>query len=569
MKMSKTVPVLLVAAGLVALAGCADSMSEGATAGDMANEEITNNQVDGVDEGDIVKNVGDHLLVLRHGRLFAVDVSESGAMEQTDAVEVPREDDLVEGVWYDEMLVEGNDVYVIGYRYGVRIDGEIRGTYYAGATEINHFRLDDAGKLSRAETLFFESSDYYSSSDYSSRMIDGKLIFYMPFYHQRGGVFGLFRRKRSAAKLPQMLEHVRGDRFRRRGQMLEREDIVKLGKTRGDTLHTLVTCDLSGGELKECDAKAVRGGWWGTRYTTADDVFLWGEEQVYALSLTDGSITTHAAQGYPQDQFSFDFDGENLNVVVTRWDDSSRLELLRLPRAHFGEKPDQPLAQHTRVISKTDSAWIQANRFVDGEWLLVATDDWETNQTDLIAHHVPSGDTHRLPSDGSVTRLEPLSGVGALVVTQGRWGTSSENTMTLNTVTFDDGVQVVDTLEMDGSREGEWRSHGFFFKPSRDAGGGTFGLPVLASNAGWWGSGASNIAFFDVSPTAELSLAGAVSTQAQQRMNECLTSCTDWYGNTRPIFLFERIYALMGSEIAQVSLGDGTASVVQRLEMRP
>lgn len=563
MKFQTTIVLLLFAAG-AGLTGCADSM-ESADAG-ADNAEITNNQVDGVDEGDIVKNVGDHLLVLRQGRLFVVDVSHDEAMRQTDVIDVPRKKGLEDGVWYDEMLVEHDDVYVIGYRYSARIDGELRGTYYAGATEINHFRLDDAGQLERAETIFFESSDYYSASDYSSRMIDGKLIFYMPFYQRSGGLFGVFRKKKRDAELPRMLEHVRGNRFARQGPVLEPSDIVEMKGAGGDTLHTLVTCDLSGGEMKECDASAVRGGWWGTRYTTADDVYLWADEQVFALSLTDGSISTHAARGNPRDQFSFDFDGRTLSVVVTDWEED-RLEVLRLPRARFGDRPNQPIDGHR--VSDGENTWVQANRFIGHDWVLVATDDWENDRSSLVAYNVDSGDTHSLPLAGSVSRLEPLRGVGALVVSQGRWGTETEGTMNLSTMKFDDGVRVMDTLELEGAREGEWRSHGFFFKPNDDNDGGTFGLPILADNAGWWGSGASNIAFFDVSPTAELGLAGAVSSQAEERSDDCLTSCVDWYGNTRPIFLFERIYALMGSEIAQVSLGDGEATVVQRLEMRP
>ena len=31
----------------------------------------------------------------------------------------------------------------------------------------------------------------------------------------------------------------------------------------------------------------------------------------------------------------------------------------------------------------------------------------------------------------------------------------------------------------------------------------------------------------------------------------CIASCVDWYGNARPIFLGERIFALMGYEIVE------------------
>src|SRR5512142_167746 len=43
-----------------------------------ADESITNAQQDGVDEGGIVKRLGEYLVVLRRGRLFTIDVSRGG-----------------------------------------------------------------------------------------------------------------------------------------------------------------------------------------------------------------------------------------------------------------------------------------------------------------------------------------------------------------------------------------------------------------------------------------------------------------------------------------------------------
>ncbi|RYZ53719.1 MAG: hypothetical protein EOP07_17335, partial [Proteobacteria bacterium] len=178
-----------------------ESESSGAaqdTAPSTANETITNNQEVGVDEGGIVKNIGDSLVILRHGQLFAAKTNPS-APTQTDHMAVARSDSLKSSVWYDEMLVKGDLVYVIGYRYG---GGSGAGdwedetvtedtddgfslanpcqAYYYGAVEVNSFRLK-AGKFERLQTQFFESADYYSSSNYTSRMIDGKLLMYSPY----------------------------------------------------------------------------------------------------------------------------------------------------------------------------------------------------------------------------------------------------------------------------------------------------------------------------------------------------------------------------------------------------
>ena len=42
----------------------------------------------------------------------------------------------------------------------------------------------------------------------------------------------------------------------------------------------------------------------------------------------------------------------------------------------------------------------------------------------------------------------------------------------------------------------------------------------------------------------------------------CESSCVDWYGNTRPIFLKDRVYALMGSEIQEITLQEDALQVV-------
>ena len=85
---------LLGLTSMALFAGCADMAGEAATdAAGATNEVITNNQEEGVDEGGIVKNIGDHLTVLRKGRLFAVDVS--GAPRQSDSVRVALDEDLL------------------------------------------------------------------------------------------------------------------------------------------------------------------------------------------------------------------------------------------------------------------------------------------------------------------------------------------------------------------------------------------------------------------------------------------------------------------------------------------
>src|SRR6185312_3711454 len=102
-------------------------------------DSITNVQVAGVDEGGIVKVHGNHLVMLRRGRLFTVAVGD-GALQPVSAVDAYAPDVDPSGTWYDEMLVSGDTIAVIGYSYS------------RGGTEVNLFQIDSAGNLSYKST---------------------------------------------------------------------------------------------------------------------------------------------------------------------------------------------------------------------------------------------------------------------------------------------------------------------------------------------------------------------------------------------------------------------------------
>ena len=100
----------------------------------VTNGQITNNQMRNVEEGDIVKQINEYLLVLQDGRIFVVD-TRGGAdggrrLALADAANVYR--NAGEHMWYDEMLVFGDRVLITGY------------SYRHGATELSVFRLDTA-----------------------------------------------------------------------------------------------------------------------------------------------------------------------------------------------------------------------------------------------------------------------------------------------------------------------------------------------------------------------------------------------------------------------------------------
>ena len=83
-------------------------------------ESVTNVQHAGVDEGGIVKLHGDYLVILRRGRLFTVAVNDR-QLRPVSHADAYGEGIDPRGAWYDEMLLWGNTIAVIGYSYAREI----------------------------------------------------------------------------------------------------------------------------------------------------------------------------------------------------------------------------------------------------------------------------------------------------------------------------------------------------------------------------------------------------------------------------------------------------------------
>ena len=129
-------------------------------AADDKDESVTNIQHAGVDEGGIVKLHGNHLVVLRRGRLFTVAIGD-GALKPISAVDAFGPDIDPRSTWYDEMLVSEDTIAVIGYSY------ERGGT---GRSVPNRREGNTARSATCAQATLL-------SRNYASRLIGSKLIF--------------------------------------------------------------------------------------------------------------------------------------------------------------------------------------------------------------------------------------------------------------------------------------------------------------------------------------------------------------------------------------------------------
>jgi hypothetical protein len=539
---------------------------------------ITNNQEAAVDEGDIVKVRGDTLVILRRGRLFTVSLA-GGRMRPVDSINAFPPGVSGRGDWYDEMLISGDRVIVVGYSYA------------RGGTEINRFRLDAAGRLRFEDAWHLKSNDYYSSRNYASRLIGNRLIFYTPLdlewedspFEALPGV----RRWQSGPGAEKR-------RFRRIASarqvfiapvMRDSKDSVV------DTLHSVTSCDLAAADLG-CSAVAVLGPRSRTFYVSAQGVYLWvtdawdndrPESYLYRLPFGRERPSATAVRGAPTDQFSFREDpAEGIINVLVRSDgggDSmfapeisgggAGVALLRVRFSDFGDASRQVPRARYRFLPSVPG-WSFHNRFA-GDYVLYGAGTYgeSTKRSNLIAARLRDGRVTQLPLPHSVDRIELLGG-DAMVVG------GTPRGLGFSTVELDGAApDLGDRYVHPDSAEGESRSHAFFFSPDRDSPGGasgTVGLPVAKRSdpalARFFGSSAAMV--FLRREQRRLAPAGELEAQTRGVTDDdCKASCVDWYGNARPIFLGGRTFALLGYELVEGELAGGRIREVGRISFAP
>lgn len=529
-----------------------------------AAESITNTQTAGVDEGGIVKVHGKHLVVLRRGRLFTVNVDRHD-MKPIAALNAYGTDVNPAGAWYDEMLIAGNTIVVIGYSYA------------RGGTEVGLFDINDEGQLAYKSTWHLRSNDYYSSRNYASRLIGNQLVFYTPVaLYPSVDPFTRLPAVRNwgpdAANRP--FENIAdAKRIYHTGSPLEARSSV--------TLHTVVSCDLAQPQLA-CKSTSLLGPGGRVFYVSARAVYVWTSAQplkreqavqatVYRMPLDGGPPSALKAAGSPIDQFSF-LEGEDgyLNVLLRAqgqgdgmWRGESvqygNLALLRVPVREFGDgqATAAPVSYHALPEAKATHGCSLQNRFIGKHLLYGAGCNWGRsdgeNKADLqvlryaAARFSPKGvKVHAVSLNHGVDRLEAM-GSGAVVV-----GSSGSN-LIFSSVALDGTPRFISSYRQANASQGETRSHGFFYKPDGEA-AGLVGLPIRGGGQpGYrqlWDEPAAMLYLrndqLKLSPIGQLP-----AKPGMGRNDSCKASCVDWYGNARPVFLRNRVFALMGYELVE------------------
>lgn len=241
------------------------------------------------------------------------------------------------------------------------------------------------------------------------------------------------------------------------------------------------------------------------------------------------------------------------------------LALLRVPLTEFSAKASTVAFERYSALEGPEATYNMQNRFVGDHLLYGSGIGWWGNDSGdqhvYIKAYKTAETVQALELGHGVDRIEPLGSDAALVV--GNDGADLE----LSAIALEPVAEVRDVHVRPDAVQGETRSHGFFFKADADGGSGVLGLPARLDGEAWrhliWGS--AEVLYLLVSPELKLSSLGALQASAEQTQEDaCKVSCVDWYGNARPIFYHDRVFALLGYELIEGTLSQTSITELSR-----
>ncbi len=562
-------------AGMGAMMSAAPAAAPASKMAEAAADSITNVQHAGVDEGGIVKRHGDYLVILRRGRLFTVKIG-GDELAPVSVADAFGSGISPNGAWYDEMLISGSTIAVIGY------------SYERGGTEIGLFEISNAGRLRYKATYHLRSNDYYSSRNYASRLVGSKLVFYTPlvlnpYAGDPWASFPALRRWHPGVTAAEFKPIAPATRIYRTDAPLNPEQ--------GVALHTVTVCDLAKAEM-DCESTAVMGAPGRVFYVSGGSVYVWTTQwyrnraalgapgsAVFRIPLDGAAPSALKVAGSPIDQFSF-LEGEDnhLNVLVRsdgRGDGMWAAErnvrdyaLLRVSLDSFSDGKDTAPIEAYKALPRVNGHAIQ-NRYV-GQYLLYGSGSgWNRAQRTLFSQvyavrYADASKAHEIPLAHGVDRIEALGANAVVIGSDGR-DLHFTSMRLAATPTVQDRYTRLDAAQ------GETRSHGFYYKPDNDN-AGFVGLPIVGGGRAGSRQLRENSAavLFLRNQSLRLTELGALDSRAEANANDgCRASCVDWYGNSRPIFVNNRVFALMGYEIVEGRLSGNQLAELQRVSFSP
>ena len=541
-----------------------------------ASDLITNNQEAGIDEGGIVKKLGNYVLVLRSGTLYSIALREDDrdSLQVVDII-TAAEDDSGRDVWYDEILA---------------LDGRIVLLGYGGGTQLIGFQIDDDGKLQRRWHYTLNSDDYFSNGNYGMRLLGDRLVFKQTLSIDTSTniAWPAWRRGNEPKQLARPL--------------LESYQILFPGLMSGSPdLHLLLNCSLpllDQGDFA-CNAAGVLSDSSSEIYVTESTAYLalsgWDDElylepdfeswgfnsrlsynqlQAYRQTWLARFDLTHSGapelariQGELHSQFWLkELDGDLHVLSSTGFGEDANVLLHRVGRHDFTHTGHSIIAPRSTVPGQVHGP----ARLTSKAAYVVQAANNNDDMSDTSAVSLSILDLHQ----EGITQRELEFQPDRLETVQDHLLVSGYHNNQLKFALLQDQAKpyLLDQLSLSGFQQSEHRSHAFNFGQPV-TGRTVFGLPVITqttanNDTSDYTEQVSDLLLIDMSKSG-LQMLGLVDMASHAKPEaECELSCYDWYGNARLFFVGERIFALSADQLVELRLEGNTLQTVARIRLQ-
>lgn len=521
-------------------------------------EPIQDLQRDGVGTPADVQRIGDHLVILRGGRLHVISIAD-GRLAEVASVEVAP--DEAQGFRFDQMLVFRDQVLV----FGDASDDEVREPLVAVA----RYRLGRGGQLALRDI-----SHLALGQAYPPRLVDGRLIFDSGSVDDGLGsppMLPSIRTWTAAAPDAPFVSFLRPDDAFVRTR-LRREQGEPFGWRMAVT-----RCDLTTARL-DCRATLLLNPSGTSQADLSEEAaYFWASGGVdetavlFRVPLDGGQPQAVQVRGNPVSPLSIREQAGRLQAVVEAptyedpdWDPrfgEGRLAVLTLPFGRFGSGSGEALKRDYRLLSPFPG---EGRRFVRriGDHLLYSSNNgdggWDRGPASLIVADLRDGREQTFTFDGPITRLDAV-GNDALIVSGREGATFTSLSLGREAVAVDFTGPADDAVEA-------WTLI------QRPEGRGALLGVAVARDLDPDEAAEDYVAdmLFLSADRGGLSNAGELAARRDlPRERGCDEWCEGRFANSRAIFIGDRIFALLGYELIEGRLEDGRVREVGRLDFAP
>ena len=307
---------------------------------------------------------------------------------------------------------------------------------------------------------------------------------------------------------------------------------------------------------------------------------------VYQFSIKNAgrnnSLKAVFTKGMPSDQFALETNDDTFRALV-EWEpaycyndgNSSKNRFVGFPLAKFKRRP---VTLPETVFAKVPVLPVRKieNRFTADYLVYGGRESWSMFPPhDVGGEHKSQLVAVPLNNPTNATQMSlPHNVIRIETIGENIIATGYQNGIALSISSIDmrKKPKLADTKRIWSRYESEGRSHAFNADIDLN-GSGIFGLPTVTREKtrwGWWSySDTSDVSFLTLDANLKLTDAGRLNASVDPVHGDydCEVSCVDWYGNTRPIFLDGRIFALSATELIEGNLYGGRMVEIGRVNM--